>query len=169
MLTENQFQQYLINRIKKFYLSKTNEPSGASSNQVETTANRTYIKLPYIGTYSSITQKKQRNIIHSYCNNTEIELVFSAFKISELFSNKVKVPNSLKSHVIYLFECAGCKARYIGETNRHLRTRINEHLNFRTNINALQSTRNKAMICKRNKFINRTNVSLRLATSSEYE
>ena len=43
------------------------------------------------------------------------------------------------------------------------------NLNFRTNINAQQSTCNKAMICKRNKFINRTNISLHLATSSEYE
>ena len=38
------------------------------------------------------------------------------------------------------------------------------NLNLRTNINVQQSTRNKAMIYKRNKFINRTNVSLRLAT-----
>ena len=43
------------------------------------------------------------------------------------------------------------------------------NLNFRTNINAKQSTRKKAIIFKRNKFINSTNVSLRLATSSEYE
>ena len=46
---------------------------------------------------------------------------------------------------------------------------IYESIDFNTNINAQQSTRNKAMIYKRNKFINRTNVSLGLATSSEYE
>ena len=42
-------------------------------------------------------------------------------------------------------------------------------VHLRTNINAQQSTHNKAMIYKRNKFINRINVSFRLATSSEYE
>ena len=57
----------------------------------------------------------------------------SAFKISKLFNSKDKVLNSLKSYVIYLFECASCKARYIGETNRHLQTRINEHLQGDTN------------------------------------
>ena len=41
------------------------------------------------------------------------------------------------------------------------------NLNFRTNIKAQQSTRNNAMIYERNKFINRTNISLRLAASSE--
>ena len=56
-----------------------------------------------------------------------MKLVFSAFKINKLFSNKDKLPNSLKSHVIDLFKYAGCKARYIGETNRHLQTRIHEH------------------------------------------
>ena len=88
-----------------------------------TTTNRTYFKLLDIGRYSSITLKKLRNIIHRYCNNTDIK-----FEISKLFSNKDKVPNPLKSHVIYLFECADCKERYFGENNRHLQTRVNEHL-----------------------------------------
>ena len=127
-LTKNKFPLYPINRIKKFYLSKTNEPSVVSSNRNETTTNRTHFKLTYIGTYLSKTQKKLGNIIHSYCNNTGIKLVVSTFKISKLFSNKDKVPNSLKSHVIYLLECEGCKARYIAETNRHLQTKIYEHL-----------------------------------------
>ena len=35
---------------------------------------------------------------------------------------------SLKSFVVYKFTCAGCNARYIGETTRHLTTRIKEHL-----------------------------------------
>ena len=35
---------------------------------------------------------------------------------------------SLKSSVVYKFTCAGCGSRYIGETTRHLATRIREHL-----------------------------------------
>ena len=30
--------------------------------------------------------------------------------------------------VVYQFTCASCGARYIGETNRHFNTRVNEHL-----------------------------------------
>ena len=30
--------------------------------------------------------------------------------------------------MVYHFKCAGCNARYIGETARHLTTRVNEHL-----------------------------------------
>ena len=38
------------------------------------------------------------------------------------------IPDSLKSSVVYKFQCAGCEASYIGETSRHLSTRIDEHL-----------------------------------------
>ena len=31
---------------------------------------------------------------------------------------------------MYQFTCASCGARYIGETNRHFHTRVNEHLFF---------------------------------------
>ena len=34
----------------------------------------------------------------------------------------------LKSNVIYKFCCAGCNACHIGETTRHISTRIQEHL-----------------------------------------
>jgi len=42
----------------------------------------------------------------------------------------VKHPNSLdlRSRVVYKFTCAGCNACYIGETSRHLSTRVREHL-----------------------------------------
>ena len=45
-----------------------------------------------------------------------------------MFSPKDFVPDSLKSCVVYQFTCASCAARYIGETNRHFNTRVNEHL-----------------------------------------
>ena len=45
-----------------------------------------------------------------------------------MFSPKDFVPDSLKSHVVYEFTCAGCGARYISETNRHFNARVNEHL-----------------------------------------
>ena len=44
------------------------------------------------------------------------------------FSPKDFIPESLKSRVVYQFTCASCGARYIGETNRHFHTRVNEHL-----------------------------------------
>ena len=45
-----------------------------------------------------------------------------------MFSVKDSVPQGLRSRVVYKFSCAGCNASYIGETTRHLCTRIREHL-----------------------------------------
>ena len=39
----------------------------------------------------------------------------------------MKVSKLLKSFVVYKFVCPGCSACYIGETTRHLSTRIEEH------------------------------------------
>ena len=45
-----------------------------------------------------------------------------------MFSTKDKIPSFLKSMVVYKFVCASCNACYVGETARHLPTRIKEHL-----------------------------------------
>ena len=45
-----------------------------------------------------------------------------------MFKVKDPIPKFLKSFVVYKFACPGCNACYIGETTRHLPTRIKEHL-----------------------------------------
>ena len=58
----------------------------------------------------------------------DIKLVFSSFKIGNLFGVKDPVPDGLRSRVVYKFVCAGCNACYVGETCRHFSTRVREHL-----------------------------------------
>ena len=41
---------------------------------------------------------------------------------------KDPIPKFLKSFIVYEFPCPGCNTLYIGETTRHLSTRIKEHL-----------------------------------------
>ena len=41
---------------------------------------------------------------------------------------KDPIPKPLKSFAVYKFVCPGCNACYIGDTTRHLSTRIKEHL-----------------------------------------
>ena len=60
--------------------------------------------------------------------NTDINIVLTPFKIGSVFSSKDRLPNALRSFVVYKFTCAGCQSCYIGETRRHLATRIKEHL-----------------------------------------
>ena len=40
---------------------------------------------------------------------------------------KSKIPKLLQSHVVYEIICPGCKSSYVGQTARHLTTRLCEH------------------------------------------
>ena len=59
-----------------------------------------------------------RHLIKRYCNDLDIKLVFSSFKIGNLFGVKDPIPGGLPSRVVYKFACAGCNACYVGETTR---------------------------------------------------
>jgi len=54
-------------------------------------------------------------------------LIFSSHKIIDCFSNKSSTPFDLQANLVYSFKCHSCSATYIGETYRHLRTRVGEH------------------------------------------
>ena len=87
-----------------------------------------FFKLPYTGHFSVFTQKKIRHFIKRYCNDLDIKLVFSSFKIGNLLGVRDPVADGLRSRVVYKFVCAGCNACYVGETCRHFSTRVREHL-----------------------------------------
>ena len=66
------------------------------------------------------------NAAYLYLN---IRFVFrSSTRISSFFSFTDEVPKFLKSGVVYLFKCRCCSASYVGQTTRHLNTRVSEHL-----------------------------------------
>ena len=45
-----------------------------------------------------------------------------------MFGVKDPIPRGLRTCVVYKFLCAGSNACYVGETPRHLSTRVREHL-----------------------------------------
>ncbi len=74
-----------------------------------------------------------RTQITRLCNaaypHLNIRFVFRSYKrISSFFPFKDKVPKFLRSSVVYLFKCRCCSASYVGQTTRHLHTRVSEHL-----------------------------------------
>ncbi|XP_065671709.1 uncharacterized protein LOC136089584 [Hydra vulgaris] len=125
VLQNNKFPQKIIDYEIKSYIDKKMNPSVSN---IVNSLNIRYFKLPYIGMYSNYTKKKISKIVHKYCKDILIKLIFTTNKIQDCFCLKESLPKLLKSHVVYKFSCAGCNASYIGETSRHLATRINEHL-----------------------------------------
>ena len=62
-----------------------------------------YFKLPYIGPFSFVTQKRVREFSKRYCNNIDIRLVFSSFEIGNMFGMKDPIPRGLRRCVVYKF------------------------------------------------------------------
>ena len=120
----NKIKTLLLKEIKK-YLNKK-----LTDNTIENRDNKIvcYYKLPFIGSYSNNTKKKISELCKRFCKQTNIKVVFSPFKICDLFSAKDSLPNALKSYVVYKFTCAGCQSCYVSETKRHLPARLKEHL-----------------------------------------
>ena len=84
--------------------------------------NRSLLLIQYHGKISDVLSRRVRSIC------PQINVVFITRKLKTFMpSLKGKIPDELKSRVIYEITCPGCKACYVGMTSRHLCTRLEEH------------------------------------------
>ena len=125
---KNLFPAHLIIRVVNRYIT------GTLSNQCPRGSLPLhlyfYFKLLYISHFLSSLRKNICHLIKRYCNDLNIKLFFSSFKIGNLFGVKDPIPGGLRhgSRVVYKFACAGCNACYVGETARHFFIRVRERL-----------------------------------------
>ena len=88
------------------------------------------LTIPYIGEASNLFAKQMRSLFKTNFN-VKLLPVFTSSKIGDYFSLKSDTPFPYSTNVVYQFNClrdAGCS--YIGQTKRHLLTRVNEHLSL---------------------------------------
>ena len=121
---KNQYPEGLLNNVFKSYLDRVHN-SNNSTPPKDTTI--IYFKLPFLN-LSNFSQRKVRMLVKRYCKDLQIKLSFTSFKIKNLITAKDRVPRSLRSNIVYKFTCAECNSVYVGETSRHLSTRVREHL-----------------------------------------
>ena len=72
------------------------------------------------------------NITQSFASRLkklcDIQIIFKTRKLRTcLLSLKSPFDKNLKSHVVYKVTCNGCSSIYVGQTSRHVTTRISEH------------------------------------------
>ena len=78
--------------------------------------------------FSTVAQSKIHRLVNRYCNDLDIKLVFTKFKLRNIFSVEDSVARELRSRAICKFTCASCNAWFIGETGHHFSTCVREHL-----------------------------------------
>ena len=136
ILSNNGYKLPLIQKqVKHFLNSIFNEKSPSISTALKQSI---YFKIPFHGNESFHIRRQLNNIFKQYYPQIKINVVFTSnFKIKSFFSFKDKIPDCVRSSLVYKYTCGGCNATYIGKTSRHLSTRISEHLgqSYRTGIN----------------------------------
>ena len=150
VLQKNSFPMVLISKVMAEYGNNVRPPRDEVEGE-EIIESR-YFKLPYIGQYSVATKLKLKKLITQYCEKVEARFIFTSSKVGQYFSNKDKIPYELQSFVVYKFTCSCCGATYIGETTKHLPTRIAQHLETDTSSSVykhLHGNNRQSRRCKR--------------------
>ena len=94
--------------------------SGVAVKQQENTEKQQFV-LQYRGNISNEFVKKLNTI-------QPVKTIFTTRKLKScLPSLKSSFDKDLKSHVVYELTCNGSKSIYVGQTCRHITTRIAEH------------------------------------------
>ena len=100
----------------------TREAQDTTSSQPATQSPKHMMKIQYRG---AITDKFVKSL---YDAHAPIVTVITLRKIRTFVSPlKAKVPDEIASRIVYQITCPGCQACYVGQTDRHKRTRFGEH------------------------------------------
>ena len=116
----------MLERITRRVLDNTFDPKPS----VQTVPKKIiYFCLPLTGIHSLQIRTQINRLCNAVYPHLDARFVFRSYRrITSSFPFKDKVPKYLRPSVVYLFMCRCCSASYVGQTTRHLHTRISEHL-----------------------------------------
>ena len=118
----------LFDRCVRVFLDKVFQPKAVVHSVPKKVM---YFCLPFTGSHSLQICTQISRLCSSAFPHSNIRFVFRpTLRLSHLFTFKDKIPNGLRSCVVYHFKCRCCSASYVGQTVRHLHTRVCEHLSI---------------------------------------
>ena len=98
---------------------------------IKLTVNREpiYFKVPFLSFSENQSLKTELfSLMFKFYPQIDLKVIFvNSNSVGNFFKFKDRVPTSLQSNLVYRYTCPQCNACYVGETSRHLRTRIAEH------------------------------------------
>ena len=109
--------------IDKFNYRNNNNENDANKKTI-------YFCLPFVKKFEIVNKRMMSNINSMIGPDIHARMAYSTHKSQSFFSNKDKISTGLRSNLVYKYSCEhDCDRIYVGETCRHLATRIKEHLN----------------------------------------
>ena len=128
ILNRNSYPTRLFDSCVRTFLDRVSQPKPIVHSVSKKVL---YFSLPYTGKHSLQIRTQISRLCSSAYPHLNIRFVFRpTLRLSHLFSFKDKIPKALRSCVVYSFKCRCCSASYLGQTVRHLHTRVSEHLGF---------------------------------------
>ena len=87
-----------------------------------------YCNMPFIGTNIKILENELRNSLRKYYPQIKFTFIFNnKHKIGNLMPFKDRLPDAMRSGIVYLYNCPNCQVGYLGSSVRTLKTRFCQH------------------------------------------
>ena len=89
-----------------------------------------FCKVPYMSnSHNKQFKRSLQDILSKFYPQVNLCMIFyNTQTIYSIFPFKDVIPDELKSNLVYKYTCRICYSTYIGETTRHLKTRIAEQM-----------------------------------------
>ena len=135
MMMSNGYTKNYIDRQIKRYLSKTYSKSTDNTTDDQSKYGpekfKVYIKLPYLGDATIKLETAIKGCLRRLkLGGIQLVVINSYRRIQHWFPYKDKTPVLMRHNVVYKINCKCCKMCYIGETERNLLVRLEEHQNM---------------------------------------
>ena len=117
ILNKNGFKTGLIEKCINKFLNTRNK-----SHEISSTVKKDeiFVKLPYYGNQSFKIKRNLKELLLKFYPQINIQIIFSNnFNISSFFRLKDKIPDRLRSSLIYTYQCDRSNSVYIGTTIRN--------------------------------------------------
>ena len=116
-----------------------------------------YWRVPYVRQQYAAFRRYLKIICSRLPPTVRIQPIYIPSNTSALLPNKDAVAKHLASSIVYQYQCEHCHKCYIGETVRHMCTRVKEHINGKPEVTEVnqhqhQSTAQQFTILCRTKF-----------------
>ena len=126
VMSWNGYPRYIRNKIIKRLENRKNTKNNYTLEQENIAT--IFCRLPYAGVQGetlikNLVRKLKRHIDKPF----KLRNIYRTKKLSYFCNTKDKVPEYLKSHIVYEFCCPACNIKYIGKTDRNFGTRVQEH------------------------------------------
>ena len=116
LMSKNGYPAKFIDKLVSSFLIRMREPNPKVNDEEKSIL----IVLPFLGYSTKQLEKTIEQTIRNCLPNLQFRFIYRAStRMSTMFQFKDRIPDYMKSGIVYKYKCSGCISTYIGETISH--------------------------------------------------